>query len=239
MKLYIDNSQVDQGKMVNTFFTECGTNFRNMAKSLDRQRRFKQAVEVKEILLTIERKKSSPENAKIGFKNHPIVLMWLNYEECLKHYFNAFFDQLQEDGFVMKKLQKYENLQPMEKTNIPWFLYFEPLVYSHLARLVQKDPVYYSHFKDKIPEKYFQIGYIWIREKFSMDYYLQNTHSPEKIADPLEKRYTDGNYCKTQIASGKKKGQICGKLLKSSHISACGIHKKKHQKNKKNNFALL
>lgn len=217
--------------MVNTFLTECGTNFRNIAKTLDRQRRFKQAVEVKEILLTIERKKTSCPNAKIGFKNHPIVLMWYNYEDCLKHYFNDFYDQLVEDGFVMKKLAKYTNIPDKKDTKIPWFLNFEPLIFSHMARLYQKDPNHYASFREKIlpnPELYLSIGYIWIRDKYPMEYYINS--SPQEIADPLEKKYSDLKYCQSTLLSGPKKSQICGKLLKSNKLSECGIHKKKHKK---------
>jgi hypothetical protein len=212
--------------MVNTFFTEIGTNFSNMAKSLDKQRRFKQAVEAKEILLIIQRKKSNLSNGKtIGFKNHPIVLMWEEYEECLKAYFNAFYEQLCIDGFKMKKLEK---MNVESEYPIPWFLYYRPLIYSHQARLLQKDPIYYKD-KFKFPELYLSIGYIWIRPEKSILYYIENRECPEKISDPLDEKYKFAKYCQANIQSGLKKGELCNRLISVSQNDFCGVHTKKRK----------
>lgn len=215
--------------MVNTFFTELGTNFGNMAKSLDRQRRFKQAVEAKEILLTIERKRQAAreENPgkKIGFKNHPIVVMWENHTECLKAYFNAFYIQLVNDGFRMEKLQL---MAVCESFEVPWFLMYKPLIYSHQARLLQKDPIYYAD-KFDFPAVYLHFGYIWVRPQFSVQYYLENEHSPERIADKLEDKYKFAAYCQMEFKTGAKKGERCNRLLGSPSETFCGIHNRKRK----------
>jgi hypothetical protein len=212
--------------MVNTFFTEAGTNFGRMAQTLDRQRRFKQAVEAKEILLTIERKREATDpRAKIGFKNHPIVVMWENYTECLKAYFNAFYEQLLMDGFRMERLQKMDVSDVFE---VPWFLYYMPLVYSHQARLFQKDPVYYQD-KFTFPKVYLSIGYIWIRPKMCKEEYFALKDAPEKIADKLEEKYQHAAYCQMEYKSGANKGKICNRILKSRCVEYCGVHSKKRK----------
>lgn len=215
--------------MVNTFLTELGTNFANMARSLDKQRRFKQAVEAKEILLTIERKKQAlienNPSKKIGFKNHPIVIMWQDYTECLKAYYNAFFEQLVLDGFKMIRLQK---MDVQSYFDVPWFLYYKPLIYSHQARLLQKDPIYYNE-KFDFPVCYLHFGYIWIRPHLNQNYYLENEFTPELIADKLENKYQDASYCQMEFKTGSKKGVKCNRLLNDPRAVYCGIHNRKRK----------
>lgn len=188
---------------------------------LDAQRRFKQAVEVKEILLTIERKKADPF-AKIGFKNHPIVVMWEDHVVYLKHYFNQIHARLKRDGVKMLKLQKYDIDD--EQLVRPWFMDYMPLIYSHRARLYQKDPVHYGSRFD-FPDVYLRIGYIWIRRERS--YYEENVNSPELLADALDAQYVSPRYCDAVCASGSKKGGICGRILKTKVIGTrCGVHTK-------------
>jgi len=195
--------------MVNIFIIG---NFEFTAKNLDKRRKLKQAVEAKQIINIIQN-----QNSK-GFKNHPAVFMWRPYLHSLIIYYNIFIKVLREEGFNLKKLSEIE--APATSAENPWFLDFKPFIYSHRARLFQKDPVFY---KDKFdfPLEYLKIGYIWIRN--SKEYY--ETYNIEEIADKLSLEYINCRYCKATIKTGKRKGEICMNFLKCTG-DFCGIHRR-------------
>lgn len=205
--------------MVNTFLIG---SFEFTAKNLDPRRKLKQAVESKQIIDIINN-----NNEKVGFHNHPIVKMWRDYVIALKHYFNFFIDELQKDGVNLNLLKKFENL-PTEY-DIPWFTSFEPLIFSHRARLYQKNPLFYKD-KFSFPSEYLNIGYIWTC-RFEKEYYLSNIDKPHLLADELQSRYINPKYCPAIIKSGKNEGQVCNNMIKDSD-NFCNIHNKTKIKNK-------
>ncbi len=209
-------------KMVNTFLI--GT-FEYTASSLDIQRLFKQAVEAKQIIITIQEKLDKPDT-KRGYRNHPAVIMWTPFISALKLYYNTILRRVYlHPKFRISRLTLYQ----IDEDNIemPWFMSFEPLIYSHRARLYQKNPNYYSFLE--FPDEYLDIGYIWI--KHPKEYYLNeiNVYSYDNlmsIATPLAKRYIELKYCNAICKNGKK----CNHMLKFNKKSDynqiyCGIHR--------------
>jgi len=188
---------------------------------LDKSRRFKQCVECKQIISIIEKKQEN-SNIKIPYENHPIVLSWFSYLNALKVYYNMMLYFAINIDKVNTKMEYYNTPELIER---PWFLDYLPLIYSHRARLYQKDPIFY---KDKfyMPPEYLSIGYIWINRFPINKYYDVKTFDDIKLlADNLDPKYINSKYCPGVIKSGKNKGKQCGKLLKLSS-NFCGIHKK-------------
>jgi hypothetical protein len=209
--------------MVNTFLIG---SYEYTAISLDLPRLMKQAVEAKQVIMTIEDKIANP-NTKRGFRNHPIVIMWQPYLDSLKLYYNTILRRLLLiPKFHIKRLSLYP-LENEENIQMPWFLSYLPLIYSHRARLYQKNPKFYS-FLD-FPDEYLDIGYIWVG-RYEKEYYLQeiNQYSYDdllSIADPLDKRYIQPRYC----PAIKNNGETCNHMIKTNKKTEiyCGIHKKK------------
>ena len=119
--------------MVNTFLI--GSDFEYTVSHLDPRRKLKQAVEAQQIISIIE-KKHIDKDYKGGFYNHPIVHMWYDHLNALKAYYNALIIELQKCSVKLDKLKKI----PEEDYEMPWFMSYMPLIYSHRARLYQKDP---------------------------------------------------------------------------------------------------
>jgi len=212
--------------MVNTFLIG---SFEYTSVSLDLQRLFKQAVEAKQIIITIEEKQRNPDT-KRGYRNHPAVIMWMPFLNALKLYFNTILRRVfLHNKFRITKLELY-NLPPIDEIEMPWFLDYKPLIYSHRAKLYLKNPEYYS-FLD-FPDEYLDIGYIWVG-KNDKEYYLNeiDINSYEdllSIANPLAKRYIEKRYC----PAIKKDGNVCNNMIKFNRKSDidkiyCGIHNKK------------
>jgi hypothetical protein len=210
--------------MVNTFLIG---SYEYTAVSLDHSRLLKQAVEAKQVIMIIEFKKNNPKSLKqIGFQNHPLVKMWFPYLDSLKLYYNTILSRL----FLLKKfnIQKLQYYDIPDESEIekPWFLNYEPLIYSHRARLYQKNPKFYSFLE--FPDEYLDIGYIWVG-RYEKEYYLneidiENYEDLIHISDPLHERYINPRYC----PAIKKDGKVCGHMIKTKKddIIYCGIHKK-------------
>jgi len=197
--------------------------------SLDNSRLMKQAVEAKQIIDTIIDKMNNP-NTKRGFRNHPIVLMWTNYLDALKLYYNTILRRLHcIKKFNIKKLSLITDFDE-DNVEMPWFMDFKPLIYSHRARLYQKNPNYYSFLE--FPDEYLDIGYIWVGRN-KKEYYLNhideyNYDDLKKIADPLDERYIQPVYCSAIKANGELCNHLVKKTKKNNKLIYCGIHQKKN-----------
>ena len=159
---------------------------------LDRKRLNKQKVEANQIL------KASLGLTK-GWINHPAVLMWKGYSNALKYYFNEITNACIRRGFqnnmtfyefTEEQLNnvEYQTIQdyllngiPIEasidKIIFPWWFQWKPLIYSHQASLLRKDPKYHNlifymfddyEFNHIELQEYALIGYLW-PHKLSME----------------------------------------------------------------------
>jgi len=204
--------------MVNTFIIG---DFDFCAQVLDKRRKLKQAVEAKQIIDII----TQTNKEKKGFSNHPAVIMWKPYCNALILYYNKFIEQLLLDKVNLVKLTKIDIPSAIVMDiEMPWFLTFMPFIYSHRARLYQKDPEFYKN-KFEFPQEYLSIGYIW-PARHNKEYYIERESRPSEIADKLNILYVDARYCPAILKSGKRKGQPCSNILKSKMVNLCGVHNK-------------
>lgn len=139
--------------MVNTFLPY--PSFEQCAKCLDYKRLGKQRVEALQILNVCEKVKRGEK--KVAWSNHPVVKMWLGYEECLKYYLAVMIREWVERGYKnTMEIPSYD-----EVFEIPWFIGWDKLHLSHRASLVRKDPKFYSTIFPDTPEEYSKYSYIW------------------------------------------------------------------------------
>jgi len=132
------------------------SDFNKVAKCLDSTRLYKQIVECKQILQTLDKieykrthYKNGDEYKKLPWENHPAVLMWKGYELTLRDYQEA---MLQE--WIIRRWNTYgmpnsflisSDSEKFGKD--PEWLGDERLHSSHRAMLHWKDPEYYRSFK--------------------------------------------------------------------------------------------
>lgn len=111
----------------------------------------------------------------IGRHNyHPAIKMWRETPELAKHYYNIFLQHNIEVnkvranlGYVKSKFSepsldksKLVLTNPIEESDLPWWFSNLDIFRSHRARLIEKDPHYYSAlFPDDIG--FNQSLYIW------------------------------------------------------------------------------
>lgn len=136
--------------MVNTFIPY--TDFKKIARVLDTKRLGKQRVEAKQILNILLK-----HTEKKGFINHPIVFMWRGHEQALKLYYNTMIDEWIRRGYV-NNMKKYRLVKTVE---LPWFMFSKPILMSHRASLLRKNPKHYSKYFKAHPS-YLKHSYIWI-----------------------------------------------------------------------------
>ncbi len=122
--------------------------FKRSAKVLDYRRLGKQRVEALQILKALQ-----VEN--YGWRNHPIVKMWKDYESALIEYKNCMIEEWINRG--------YNNTMAIDAINdaivYPMWLGNEELHASHRSNLLKKDHDYYSQFNwEEEPGR----DYIWI-----------------------------------------------------------------------------
>ena len=122
--------------------------FKKTAKVLDYRRLGKQRVEALQIqkALIVE---------DYGWKNHPIVKMWMGYENALMEYKNIMINEWISRGFN-NNMGLDTNIGPRI---YPKWLGNEELHASHRSNLLKKDYEYYSQFGWKEEPG---MDYIWI-----------------------------------------------------------------------------
>jgi len=125
--------------------------FKKTAKVLDYRRLGKQRVEAFQILNTIEIKKTNP---KVGWSNHPAVLMWEGFELALSEYFNIMVLEWIDRGYN-NNMGLVHIIDPIVYP--PW-LGSKKFHISHRSNLLRKDFNYYSQFNWNVSD---DLEYVW------------------------------------------------------------------------------
>jgi hypothetical protein len=107
----------------------------------------------------------------LGFGSHPIVKMWIGYEDSLKLYINAHIrewcSRKNKDG---KNFISTMELYNVKTDNHPWWIYYDDFHYSHKASLLRKEkdrnePLWYWNLKEfkfiMKNKKLLNMEYIW------------------------------------------------------------------------------
>lgn len=113
--------------------------FEKSFKVLDYKRLGKQRVEALQILNVL----NNPESS-VGWRNHPAVLMWKGYEDCLRLYHDLCISEWTSRGY--RNNMKYFILDKMtdfSEIEYPWWFGNENMHRSHRARLIQKNRDFY------------------------------------------------------------------------------------------------
>jgi hypothetical protein len=112
---------------------------------LDYRRLGKQRVEALQIHNTLTGK-------SVGWRNHPAVLMWKDYEDALAVYMNTAIQEWVGRGYknTMKQM-----IVPSYK--LPYWFGDEKLHTSHQSNLLRKDPIHYGKLFNVAPD----LPYYW------------------------------------------------------------------------------
>ncbi|MDO8640877.1 MAG: pyrimidine dimer DNA glycosylase/endonuclease V [Nitrosarchaeum sp.] len=142
-------------------------NYQQSIECLDKRRLGKQRVEARQILQTINKIKT--HQLVKGWRNHPTIDMWFDYEDYLKQYYNHTLLVWARYGYQNIKLQPIIVSENVEQ---PWWLGQEMLHNSHRSNLLRKaieDPKltsWYAQFAwDVLPSK----GYIWPTRQHTLE----------------------------------------------------------------------
>ena len=126
-------------------------------ESLDNKRLGKQRVESYQIISAITGRKRLDGKPYKGWINHPCSVMWMDYVDALKHYYNTSIDVWVSRGF--KNTMKYEDIP--DNFELPSWIGNDMFHSSHRANLLRKEPEFYSQFGwEENPEN----PYIWLDE---------------------------------------------------------------------------
>lgn len=127
------------------------TTFRGSARCLDNKRLGKQRLECKQILLCLGVSVGLHTPGKKGWRNHPAVLMWRDYELALTTYGIVVCQEWRRRGFNdnlgAEFAAVYSQLRPQTRHNKypPWF-FSRRLHASHRSNLLRKDYSFYSQY---------------------------------------------------------------------------------------------
>jgi len=146
--------------------------FRESLESLDNKRLGKQRVEAYQIISAITGRTRKDGKPYKGWVNHPCSVMWRDYVNALKLYYNDCIDVWKERGF--KNTMEYELIEG--EFVLPNWLGNEKFHSSHRANLLRKDENFYSQFDwEENPED----PYIWMDE--DKKWYCQKVGDKERI----------------------------------------------------------
>lgn len=152
------------------------SSFEDIAKTLDRARLNKQALEGWQILMTLlELDPQGQHRIPKGWVNHPAVKMWRGYEAALYRYVQAMVDEWIRRGYKSTIGDKaratltraYELDLIVDASSNPYWMSnqdsFKAIASSHRMALLNKDYEWYSQFKwpedtGTRPETY---DYVW------------------------------------------------------------------------------
>lgn len=143
--------------------------FKLTAASLDDKRLGKQRVECKQILETNRayiayQHKYTPYSTplNLGWKNHPAVLMWRNYDSMLALYGSAICNEWISRGFKDSLKPFFDEIVASSPLDYPRWLtdekMYSRIISSHRSSLVFKFPEHYQPLFPDSPPKY---GYVW------------------------------------------------------------------------------
>lgn len=113
------------------------------ARSLDTKRLGKQRSESKIILQTLAKKKAVASDAKIGWKNHPAVLMWEGHEDFLKLYSIAICTEWIKRGYEDTTLPFFLKGSWTSSPTPPIWWGDEKVHESHRSKLISKNETHY------------------------------------------------------------------------------------------------
>ena len=116
------------------------SDFRESLETLDNKRLGKQRVEAYQIISAITGRTRKDGKPYKGWVNHPCSVMWRDYVNALKLYYNDSIDVWKERGF--KNTMEYEHIEG--EFVLPNWLGNEKFHSSHRANLLRKDYGYYS-----------------------------------------------------------------------------------------------
>lgn len=125
------------------------SNFRESAKVLDMRRLGKQRVEAYQIMRVL-----NGESKGGGWRNHPAVLMWRDYEPALYEYGRIVCVEWRVRGFKDTLLDKF----PIEPVVYPSWLGDPDFHRSHQANLVRK---FAEHYRQYFPDVDETLPYHW------------------------------------------------------------------------------
>lgn len=159
-----------------TFLTSVSTDFSETAKSLDRLRLNKQALEAWQIMMTNLAMDADGNYRKPkGWYNHPAVKMWRGYEVTLYFYIKAMVDEWVSRGYNSTILEKAQFTMECAQLNglvhtseFPYWMkdenLYSQIVSSHRTALLHKDYSWYSqfHWTEDTGIKPDTYDYIWI-----------------------------------------------------------------------------
>jgi hypothetical protein len=129
--------------------------FRQSLESLDNKRLGKQRVEAYQIISAITQRPRKDGKPYKGWVSHPCSVMWRDYVNALKLYYNDCIDVWKERGF--KNTMEYETIEG--DFVLPHWLGDEQFHSSHRANLLRKEMGYYSqHGWNEDPND----PYIWM-----------------------------------------------------------------------------
>lgn len=168
------------------------------AQILDPERRLKQIVEAKQLIMAIEQ--------GTGWNNHPAAKAWRPYVTALKYYYNCVLSEFLRQGGTTDKLTFY----PIPSMIlIPWWIHWDRLHQSHRAMLLRKDPFYYQD-KFTVDPEFMDYGYIW-----PDGVVYENRNAPlSELCAPIPPELINPTYCQGIIKSGARAGSTCNNLVK-------------------------
>lgn len=134
------------------------SNLEKCARSLDRLRLGKQRHECLTILNVLAKKKSDP-SAKVGWANHPAVLMWRGHEDYLRLYAIAICVEWKRRGYDDQTLPAFLSGASWDRTPTPPRWWGDERVHeSHRSKLIQKLP---SHYEPQFSTTPNNLDYFW------------------------------------------------------------------------------
>lgn len=163
-------------KMVNTFVTTMDKDA--LFDDLDDKRLGKQRLEAAQIIKILE-VYDETGNFSGGYSKHPALQMWKGHTDALKAYFN-----LCVLAWIKRGFKNTYDLYPVDHERyrivpgdfdgttttfdeefdeycFPKWFGFPPLILSHRAALLRKNPTHYASFDDDLTAPYYHRGYLW------------------------------------------------------------------------------
>jgi hypothetical protein len=123
--------------------------FVQSVQCLDYRRLGKQRVEASQILKSL----AIPD---YGWKNHPIVKMWVSYEDALKFYYNCCVIEWISRNY--RNTMPLMNIPCVQEIDFPPWIGDDRFHASHRSNLLRKDRDFYSQFGWSEPDN---LEYVW------------------------------------------------------------------------------
>lgn len=131
------------------------SNFDKTAKILDYRRLGKQRIEAKQIFMALQ-----PSYNKKGWRNHPAVKMWKDYEKALLLYGMTICNEWILRGYKDSQYEWFKShyINSNQKLILPPWIGSRKFHRSHKSNLLRKDKKYYKKYFKNTPDN---LPYIW------------------------------------------------------------------------------